>query len=319
MKFLESAFHPKVSLWYYILVIFLAFAAANTIGATPLGLVLSYAIWKNGISNIDPNTNLMDPAIYGISSNVFLFFALFCFVIGFVTLILLIKAFNKKSFQYVINGTQRIRWKRIMWGAGVWAFVLAVYTAIDYMINPENFVLQFNFAAFIPLLFISLLLIPIQTSFEELAFRGYLTQGIAGATRNRWWALVIPSLVFGLIHCFNPEVSAHGFWLTMPNYILFGVLFGLTSILDDGIEIALGIHAANNIFLSLFVTNPDSALRTNAIFEQQSIEPAKDLIGFIITGILVFLFFYKKYHWNWKIMNQKVEETSTEDETVTSI
>lgn len=308
MNFLESSLKPKKSVWYYIGAVIIAFFSANMIGAIPLVVVMFIRIFEIGFENLDPENmqDLMTAEGLGISSNFYLILMLIPFVIGLLTLILLFKPFTNKTYKEVINGTNKIRWNRVFWGAGIWLFLSAIYLFADYITNPGNFVLQFDIAAFIPLVIIAIILIPIQTSFEEMAFRGYLTQGIAGATGSRWWALIIPSVLFGLLHSFNPEIAEHGFLAMMPQYIFFGLLFGIMAILDDGIEIALGIHAANNTFLCLFVTNSSSVFQTAAVFEQQSIHPYKELIALVAMGLLAFTFFYKKYKWDLGIMSQKV-------------
>ena len=72
------------------------------------------------------------------------------------------------------------------------------------------------------------------------------------------------------MHVMNPEIKEFGFLTMMPQYISFGLLFGIISVLDNGIELAIGAHAANNIFLSIFVTQKSSTLQTVAMFEQQT-------------------------------------------------
>ena len=89
------------------------------------------------------------------------------------------------------------------------------------------------------------------------------------------------SILFGLMHALNPEVKEFGFFTMMPQYILFGLIFGIITILDDGIEAAMGAHAANNIFLSIMVTNSSSALQTPALYEQQNIYPWTEFAGII--------------------------------------
>ena len=73
--------------------------------------------------------------------------------------------------------------------------------------------------------------------------------------KNRWFPLIMTSILFGLMHGLNPEVKEFGLLTMMPQYILFGLIFGIITILDDGIEAAMGAHAANNIFLCIMVTN----------------------------------------------------------------
>jgi len=306
MKFLERAFDQQNQIWKYVIVLLAALVGGQILGSIPLFVVMMYKIITGGNQiSLSPD-NFMDFTGLGISKNFSLLLIMLVFVAIFVIAILLIKALHKRSFAESVNGTQKVRIKRCLAGAAVWGILMTIYLFIDYSIDPENFHLQFNLSAFIPLLFISILLIPVQTTSEELLFRGYLTQGVAGITNNRWLAILIPSLIFGLIHSFNPEIKEFGFWITMPQYIFFGLLFGLISVLDDGIELAIGVHAANNIFSSLFVTHKASALQTNAVFEQLQISPVKELVVLIVTGAIAFAYFAWKYKWNFKILNQKI-------------
>lgn len=312
MNFLESAFKPKVSFGYYILVLVLVYLVMNVIGIIPLTVVIISKMFGNmseigDLQNLDESMkNFANPAYWGISQNLFLALMLFVFVTGLIALLLFIKPFNKRHYLTIINGTKKIRWSRIAWGAGVWLIITVIYLGVDFILNPDNFKFQFELSSFLPLFFITVLMMPIQTSCEELAFRGYFAQGMASFTGSRWLALIVPSVCFGLSHSFNPEVSAHGFGIMMSQYILIGLLFGLVSILDDGIELGLGMHAANNMFLSLFMTNSDSVLQTPAVFEQQTVYPFKELIVLSVCSLLVLAFFYKKFGWNLSIMNQRV-------------
>jgi len=148
----------------------------------------------------------------------------------------------------------------------------------------------------------------LETTFEELLCRGYLAQGIGTWTKNRWLVVFIPSILFGLLHSANTEVETFGFFAAMPQYILFGLIFGFISVLDDGIELSMGVHAANNIFCCLFVTFDASSLKTPAIFYQktENINILEDTIALLLLGLLAFIFFAKKYKWNFAVMNKKV-------------
>ena len=74
------------------------------------------------------------------------------------------------------------------------------------MLEPENFEINFKLVPFLILFVIAIVLIPIQTSFEEYLFRGYLMQGIGIITKYKWIPLLITSLVFGLMHISNQEL-----------------------------------------------------------------------------------------------------------------
>lgn len=317
MNFLESALKPKTSLWFYILTIIVALVAANLIGVIPMTVVMFYKAYQIGMAPIDALQNMSNWSAFGMSSNLYLLLMLIPFTVALIVMLPLFKAFNRRSFSEIINGTKSIRWARIGWGAGVWGIVSLAALSVGYIIEPENMVLQFDASAFFVLMLITIVFIPIQTTFEEVAFRGYLAQGIAGATRSRIWALIIPSIIFGLMHSMNPEVAKYGFALMMPQYIFYGLLFGAIAILDDGIELSMGIHAANNVFLSLFLTHSDSALQTNAVFRALDVDPVTSLFELLVLGVLVFIFFYKKYKWNFNILSKKVEiESSNDNESI---
>lgn len=93
----------------------------------------------------------------------------------------------------------------------------------------------------------------------------------------------------------------------MPQYISFGLIFGLISVLDDGIELAMGIHFANNAFLSLFVTHSSAAFQTTAVFEAQKVDPYWGFLTLLLSGIILIAFLYRKYNWSFSVLNKKIE------------
>ena len=306
MKFLERALDGQNQWWKYLVVCLVGYLGGQLLGSIPLGIVVLVKTFINqGITAINPE-NMMDLPGFGLSKNLTLFLLMFSTVVALFFTILLIKLLHNRTFAESVNGRRKIRIGRIGSGAIVWTILLAAYLVIDYSFNPHDYVLQLDWGKFIVLTILSLSMIPLQTTSEELLFRGYLAQGIAAGTKSRWLAILMPGLLFGLIHIGNPEVKEFGFWLTMPQYVFFGLLFGLVSVLDDGIELAMGMHAANNIFLSIFLTHSASALQTNALFEVQTIDPAKDLIGLVATGLIALAYFAYRYQWKLGILNQQI-------------
>jgi len=306
MYFLENVLGKDNSIWKYVVTFIVAFLAANFIGGIPLLIVIFMQFFKGGGEISTEAIRSLDASAMGISENLMLFLMLIPFIVGLFTVILLVKHLHQRSFSETINGTSKIRWNRIFWGFGVWLILMFIYLAAQYFIEPENFTVQFDVKTFLPLIFIALIFIPLQTTFEELLFRGYLAQGIGAWTKSRWLVVFIPAILFGLMHSANPEVETYGFFATMPQYIVFGLIFGLASVLDDGIELAIGMHAANNIFACLFVTFDASALKTPAIFHQQTLNIPMETIGLLLIGLLALFFFAQKYKWNFAIMNKKL-------------
>ena len=315
-KFLERALDGQNQGWKYLIVGFFGFFGGQLLGSIPLVIViLVKKIINHGVTAINPE-NMMD--LTGLSFSKNLLFSLLMFSTGvalFLTIVL-IKTLHNRTFAETVSGRRKIRIGRIGSGAAVWAILLAIYWVIDYSFNPQDYVLQLDWGKFIVLTILSFCLIPLQTTSEELFFRGYLAQGIGAGTKSRWLAILIPGLLFGLMHITNPEIKEFGFWLAMPQYVFFGLLFGLISVLDDGIELAMGMHAANNIFLSIFLTHSASALQTDALFEVQTIDPVKDLISLLATGLIALAYFAYRYKWDFGLLNQKIDLSDCDIPTV---
>jgi membrane protease YdiL (CAAX protease family) len=298
MNHLESTFSGKNSFWRYLVMIISVFLVSNTIGALPLlaGLLARSMSDPGTISIFASNPN--DYGSLGFSPNTMLVMMLFPFIAGLAAFIFLVRPLHSRSFTEVINGTGKIRWNRFIISFLVWLIFSALYFIIYLKLEPGNFSFRNSGMTVLILTVISLTMIPFQAALEEVIFRGYLMQGFTALAGNRWIPLVTTSLIFGLLHGLNPEVKEYGFAAMMPQYILFGLIFGIVTLLDDGIEAAIGAHAANNAFLCVMVTNKSSALQTAAVFEQSKIYPSTELLALLVVGA-IFIFSLKAI-FRWK-------------------
>jgi len=271
---------------------------SNTIGALPLliAIVLKSASNPEIFSLFSTNPN--DYSVLGFSSNTLFVMMLFPFIAGVAVFIILVKPLNNRTIKETINGTEKIRWDRVFISAAIWLGLSAIYFLLYLLIDPHNFSINNNTLSIVTLAVISLFLIPFQAAFEEILFRGYLMQGFTAILRNRLFPLGMTSVLFGLMHALNPEVKEYGFLTMMPQYILFGLIFGIITILDDGIEAAMGAHTANNVFLCIMVTNKSSALQTPALYEQHNISPWTELGALLVVGI--FFVIILKIIFGWK-------------------
>jgi membrane protease YdiL (CAAX protease family) len=313
MNHLEAAFTGKNNFWRYFLMFGMVLIVSNTIGALPLILAVIVKSVSNPevVSLLASNPN--DYSVLGLEPNTGLIMMLFPFLAGLGAFFFLIRPLNNRSFKYVINGTSGIRWNRFFVSALVWTILSALYFLFYMKIDPSNFTINNRSASIIVLALISVLFIPFQAAFEEVLFRGYLMQGFAVVLRNRWFPLIMTSVLFGFMHAFNPEVKEYGFLTMMPQYILFGLIFGVITVLDDGIESAMGAHTANNIFLCIMVTNQSSALQTEALYTQNNIYPWTEFSGLLITGIVFILILKVIFRWNdFSLLFSEVKKRETE-------
>ena len=311
MKHLESTFSGKNAFWRYFIMLAVVLAASNTIGAIPLFIILGIKAVENPDIAAELSANPNDLSPLGLDPYLGLIVMLVPFIVGLGAFILLVKPLNNRTLMNVINGTGSFRWKNYFVSAAVWIILSAIYLFGYLKADPTNFTLNNATISLIALVIISVTLIPFQAAWEEVIFRGYLMQGFAVLLRNRWLPLVITSVLFALMHWPNPEVKELGFWTMIPYYSLFGLIFGIMTLLDDGIEAAMGAHTANNIFLSIMVTNDVSVLQTPALYEIHIMDPSVELISMVITGVVVIMILKKVFGWrNFSLITGKVISNS---------
>ena len=234
--------------------------------------------------------------------NTTLFLILLSFVFAFFAIKLVVRNFHKQTLLAVTTSREKVDWKRVFFSFGIWSVFTVVSTLIMYYSSPESFVVNFKPIPFLILAIIGILLIPIQTSTEEYVFRGYLMQGFALLAKNKWFPLVMTSVIFGGMHIANPEVEKMGY-IILVYYIGTGFFLGIITLMDEGMELALGFHAANNLVGALLITSDWSAFQTHSILKDNSLPSVgfEILVPiFIIFPILLFIF-SKKYNWtNWQ-------------------
>jgi len=242
---------------------------------------------------------------------------LISFAVALLVLFLILKPLHKHTIKLITTAREKVDWKRIMFAFFFWGIITTVITLIDYYTNPDSYVNNFELKRFAILAIIAIILVPIQTSAEEYIFRGYLMQGFGKLAKNRWFPLIMTSVIFGMLHVFNPEVETLGYSI-MVYYIGTGLFLGIITLMDDGLELALGFHAANNLFTALLVTADWTVFQTHSILKDVS-EPELGFIDlvlpvFIIFPIITFIF-AKKYGWtNWKDkLFGNIEEPPKED------
>ncbi|WBU88873.1 CPBP family intramembrane glutamic endopeptidase [Cellulophaga omnivescoria] len=212
------------------------------------------------------------------------------------------KLVHGQSVTSLTTARKKIDFKRIGFSFAFWGLLTIFLFAIGFVLSPNDFVFNFKLGPFIALAIISLLLIPLQTSFEEYLFRGHMMQGIGLMAGNKLVPLIITSVLFGVMHMANPEVETLGYGI-MVYYIGTGFFLGIITLMDDGLELALGFHAANNLIGALLVTADWTVFQTDSIY----LDVSKPELGWdifvpvlVIYPILILLF-AKKYKWtNWK-------------------
>lgn len=232
----------------------------------------------------------------------YIFFALIMlqFVLGTVALVLSTVVFLKRPFLSVLSYAARFRWNNFLFGALVSMILLAGSDLVSYVLNTADFHWQFNPAAFFPFLLAALLFFPIQTLFEEAFIRGMVMQHTGYWSRRSWVGLLVSGLFFGALHMQNNEVSEFGTGTMFFVYTSTGIIFGIITLLSEGLEISWGIHLVNNFYVALIHTFPGSSLESPALFSSSPPDPSRILAETLIMSCLMLLpvlIRYRKAPW----------------------
>lgn len=296
--FLEKVYNGRNQWYYYVFTLLVTFMAWQFIGVIPLGI---YTFVKYPALLQDPSL-LPQFLNQAMRTNTGLALMLLAFAFGLVALLLCVKYIQKKKYTDIITGRRQIDWERILFGAGIWALLAFLSFGIQAAYaDPSELVFQFELLPFLKLVIISFTLLPLQTSFEELLFRGYLMQWSAYLFRYRWISILLTGILFGAMHAANPETNM-GFWIVMPQYILMGILLSYVTVKDDGMELALGLHMANNITAALTVTSSSYTLQTHALFRITNPSASHwETLGILVTSFLFLWICNQKYHFMGKI------------------
>jgi len=125
--------------------------------------------------------------------------------------------------------------------------------------------IQTDIKAYLPLLLITLVLVPFQAASEEFLCRGYLNQALIKCIRSPWIVFFLTSAGFAALHAWNPEAQGQ-MWPYLASIFTFGMAMCVLLYFEGGIESAIGAHIANNIFVFGLLGYADSDLPDTAWF-----------------------------------------------------
>jgi membrane protease YdiL (CAAX protease family) len=218
-------------------------------------------------------------------------FSIFMMLAG---LAVAVKLVHRRPFASLIAPDLRVDWARVGRGAAPWLVLGAVMALAEHMLYPGRYYLSYDPQRFYPFLLAVLLLTPLQAATEELVFRGYLMQGLGRITRRPLAIAIASSAAFTLPHMFNPEVEAHGMAIMAANYFAIGMLLALVTLRDGRLELAIGLHAVNNVFLALMANYEGSALATESIFMATELDPYYSLVSLVIGGVAFYWWIFRR-------------------------
>ena len=224
-----------------------------------------------------------------------IFALLSTFVFGFFTLLFVVKVIHKRPIKSLITPQRKFSYSRFFHGFIAFLISTIFVAILGYFFSDSGEIeLTFNPDSFLILLLIACTLLLIQTSFEELFFRGYLLQFLGLKIKNFWSLIIATSAIFVFFHLANPEIEAYGVWLIIAAYLLPGLFFAAIALWDNRLELSLAAHFANNFFVLIILAPKVSALPGESIFTITQIETATivDCLSTILQYGLFCIYFF---------------------------
>ncbi|MGA2675427.1 MAG: lysostaphin resistance A-like protein [Methanobacterium sp.] len=245
ITFLDNATEGKNNWWRYLITIILTWG-------TPVVILTIIFLLLSKFNPIKILSILSQPialiVLVGISD-----------ILSLIFLYIGVRYIHERKFISLINTDFKFSWRRILKGFGIWFGILILGLIITLLLTPINLNVTFNSQPFLTLLIISLIVFPIQASFEELFFRGYLMQGIGLRSKYPIIPLITTSIIFALLHFPNGGNTVTSVDIVIQALIL-GLTLGIITLGENRLETAMGVHIANNIFVALIVNTPNGGL-----------------------------------------------------------
>lgn len=248
------------------------------------------------MSGSDAHLDLKTGEIVGMDPTIDLLFLNLLYVFWFLGIWFSIRIVHKRKLRTLVTGAAHIQWKQIFSGFGLFFALLLMLQFIYFLIFPEHYIWnEFDGSKFLFLFIVVLFLTPIQTTVEELIFRGFLLQWIAKLSRNPVILSIIMAIIFGSLHFANPEMERSAIWVGL-DYVFVGFMLTLIAVKVGSSELSIGAHAANNMFLFWFLADPDSVGGSvPALFTVAGNNPAVSFFMDVVLFIVFYLLVTKKF------------------------
>ena len=188
-------------------------------------------------------------------------FELWAMLTGFggiwVGIWLVMRFLHKQPLASLYGANQRIDWRQ-----GLKGFTAVVLSSIvaEVLLSIAGYSVfewsGWSWGAWLLLLPLLALVTWVQTSAEELLFRGYLMRGLASSRRNPWVWAVIPSVLFVLLHI-SPDMSGSLAVVELAGIASITALLVFTVLRTGNLGGAMGVHFGNNIFIFALLSHEE--------------------------------------------------------------
>ncbi|MFE4107744.1 CPBP family intramembrane glutamic endopeptidase [Almyronema epifaneia] len=290
-SYLDQAKQGKNRWWRYVLGVALIVFAWLVVGGIVAAIAaIAWLNWQSTASGV-PLTNL-DQALMGLlqsptlTAYVLNNLPFICFYGG---LWVVIRRLHQRPFLSLLSTDRTFAGDRFWLGFGLWFLLLGIPSLIDYGFHNESYqriAAITHWLRFLPFAFV---LTPLQVAAEELLFRGYLLQALGLISRNSFFLIGINGALFALPHLANPELQRGAIWLILI-YFAIGAFLALVTLKENRLEMALGIHTANNILVVVFINSIDSAVPAPTLLTVQETGDPRLTLILLLGQMLIFYY-----------------------------
>ncbi|WP_341905136.1 CPBP family intramembrane glutamic endopeptidase [Fluviicola taffensis] len=296
MRRFTSPLEPSIGVRHYLLGLVAILIGVYFLGGSLMGILVSANLPAG--ETLDSLSNVQSL----FSKNEFFSLNMIPFVLGVLTIVFCSRLIFKRSFKTFLTARPRFDFARFFFSFGLWSILMLVSFFITFIDFSHHLIWNFQCEHFFYLLLLAVILVPIQTGFEEILFRGFLLQLVGKVTQKGIYLILINGILFCALHLMNPEIATLGIPAAVY-YIVSGIFTSFIAVMDDGIELSWGFHLANNLFGIIIVTNNWQVIQTDALFMDVS-PPAfgwdiyVTMFLFYPLMILVFWLVYRWKNWN---------------------
>ena len=224
----------------------------------------------------------------------------YSFIIGIVGVWITVRLIHRKSLTQVITGRLTFDYNRVIYAIWIGLLLNAVVLILNLLVFHQDMTFKApNIGEYVTFFLFAVVLTSYQAGFEEVFFRGYLLQGFSLITRNRIFLVAVTTLLFTAVHLLNPEAQEAGYPAYVSSIAIFGIFLAVVSLLDGGIELAIGYHAINNLWIILIANTDVTSIPSPSLFElpTEQVGLFPDVFVQLFIFVVLLAIFNRKYNW----------------------
>lgn len=222
---------------------------------TIAGLILCVTIYVSGMAIVGPTIMAFSTGMADVSPPTFTLAVLISFAFMALGPAVTVVLLHKRSPQSLFGDQTQGLWD--FWRAAKAVFLLQAVIILASAIGLQgenNVVANLSFGTWILFLPFSLLGLFIQTSAEEILFRGYLQQQLAARFSSPLIWMIVPAVLFALGH-YDSE-NGDNAWTIVIWAAFFSIAASDLVARTGNLGAAIGLHFVNNFFGILIVSYP---------------------------------------------------------------